>query len=202
MRTKLRALAALFGVAVLLLPSAASAATTTSLSQVINTGTLTYDIVDAGGSPVASPAVAFPSTTFDFACQTQNATFGTASQKVQISNPKLAGVKLDINASTPGDPWDDGSHTYDYNDGAGSGCTNGQMTISGGTFNQTAGATVPTYTMPGGAFSGTSSVTLLNNTSTTAWEGELTGYTMSQKIPAEQPDGTYSLDMTISAISQ
>lgn len=204
MRNTLRALAALFGVAVLMLPMAASAATTTSLSQVINTGTMTYDIVDAGGSPVASPSVAFSSTTFDFACQTETATFGTSSQKVKISNPVLGGVKMDINASNPStDTWDDGnSHTYAYNDGAGSGCTNGQMSISGGTFTQTAGATAPTYTQPGGSFSGTSPVTLLNNTSTTAWNGELTGYTLSQKIPAEQADGTYALSMTISAISQ
>lgn len=206
MRNTLRTLAAFAGVAVLMLPMAASAATTTSLSQVINTGTLTYDIVDGGGSPVASPSVAFSSTTFDFACQTETATFGTASEKVKISNPLLSGVKLDINANTPGtDTWDDGnSHTYAYNDPAGTtaGCTNGQMTISGGTFNQTAGANVPTYTTPGGAFTTTNPVTLLNNTSTTAWEGELTGYTLSQKIPAEQADGTYSLSMTISAISQ
>ncbi|MCA9327015.1 hypothetical protein KDA14_00635, partial [Candidatus Saccharibacteria bacterium] len=202
----LRALAAFAGVAVLMLPMAASAATTTSLSQVINTGTLTYDIVDGGGSPVASPSVAFSSTTFDFACQTETATFGTATEKVQVSNPLLSGVKLDINANTPGtDTWDDGNgHTYAYNDPAGTtaGCTNGQMTISGGSFNQTAGATAPTYTTPGGAFTTTNPVTLLNNTSSTAWEGELTGYTLSQKIPAEQADGTYSLSMTISAISQ
>lgn len=210
MRNKLRALAALMGVAVLMLPMAASAATTTSLSQVINTGTLTYDIVDGTGTPVASPSVAFSSTTFNFACQTETATFGTSSQKISIGNPILGGVKMDINANTPGtDTWTDGgTNSYAYNnataDAATStpGCANGQMSISGGTFNQTAGANAPTYTLPGGSFTGTSPVTLLNNTSTTAWNGELTGYTMSQKIPAEQADGTYSLSMTISAISQ
>ncbi len=203
MRKKLSALVALFAVAGLLLPVAVSAATNTSLSQVINPGTLTYDIVDGAGSPVASPSVAFPATTFSFSCQTQNATFGTASQKVKVSNPVLGGVKLDINAATPAtDNWTTGTENYSYKDAAGSGCTNGQMTVSGGSFTQTAGANVPTYTLPGGAFSSTSPVTLMNNTSTTAWEGELTGYTLSQKIPAEQADGTYSLSMVISAISR
>jgi hypothetical protein len=152
---------------------------------------------------VASPSVAFSATTFNFSCQTQTATFGTASQKVKISNPLLSGVKLDINAQTPAtDTWTSGSDTYKYNDAAGTGCTNGQMTVSSGSFNQTAGANAPTYTMPGGSFSGTSPVTLMNNTSTTAWEGELTGFDLSQKIPAEQADGTYSLNMVVSAISQ
>ncbi len=201
MRTKLRALAALFGVAVLLLPAAASAAPTTSLSQVIGSGTMTYDIVDGSGASVASPSVAFPSTTFDFACQTKSATLGTSTQKVRINNPRLGGVKLDI-AGTGS--WSDGSHTYSYNDGAGSGCTNGQMTVGVGSFdfNQTSGANTPTYTTPGGSFSGATPVTLFNNTSTTAWDADLTGYTLSQKIPAEQPDGTYSLSMTLTAIEQ
>ncbi|QQS17845.1 hypothetical protein IPL68_04225 [Candidatus Saccharibacteria bacterium] len=131
---------------------------------------------------VASPAVSFPTTTFSFSCQTQTATFGTASQKVKIGNPILGGVKLDINAQTPAtDNWTDGAKNYSYKDSAGAGCTNGQMTISGGTFTQTAGANVPTYTMPGGAFTSTSPVTLLNNTSTTAWEAELTGYTLARR---------------------
>ncbi len=203
MRKKLSALVALFAVAGVMLPASVFAATNTSLSQVINPGTLTYDIVDGSGVTVGSPSVAFPATTFSFSCQTQTATFGTASQKVKIGNPILGGVKLDINAQTPAsDQWTDSAKNYSYKDGAGSGCTNGQMTISGGTFNQTAGANVPTYTTPGGAFTSTSPVTLLNNTSTTAWEGELTGYTLSQKIPAEQADGTYALSMVISAISQ
>lgn len=203
MRKKLSALVALFVVAGVLLPTAAFAATNTSLSQVINPGTLTIDIVDGSGVSVVSPAVAFPTTTFSFSCQTQTATFGTASQKVKVSNPVLSGVKVDINAQTPAsDNWTNGSETYSYKDAAGSGCTNGQMSITGGTFTQTAGANAPTYTLPGGAFSSTSPVTLMNNTSTTAWEGELTGYTLSQKIPAEQADGSYSLTMVVSAIAQ
>ena len=200
MRKKISALALLVAAAaVLVVPSAASAATNTSLSQVINAGTLTYDIVNGSNVPVASPAVAFPATSFDFTCQTQTATFGTASEKVKVSNPLFGGVKLDIAGAGT---WTDGSDTYAYNNAAGSGCTGGQMTVSGGSFLKTAGANTPTYTLPGGAFSGATPVTLLNNTSITAWEGELTGYTLSQKIPAEQADGNYTLSLTISAIAQ
>lgn len=202
MRKKLSALVALFVAAGVLLPTAAFAATNTSLSQVINPGTLTIDIVDGSGVSVTSPAVAFPTTTFSFSCQTQTATFGTASQKIKVSNPVLDGVNVDINAQNPTtDNWTNGSETYSYKNPAGSGCTGGQMTISGGSFSKTAGANTPAYTLPGGAFSSTSPVTLMNNTSTTAWEGELTGFTLSQKIPAEQADGSYSLTMVVSAIA-
>jgi hypothetical protein len=100
MRKKLSALVALFAVAGVMLPAVSFAATNTSLSQVINPGTLTIDIVDGTGTSIVSPSVAFPTTSFSFSCQTQTATFGTASQKVKVSNPVLAGVKVDINAQT------------------------------------------------------------------------------------------------------
>lgn len=211
MRKKLSALVAVFAVAGLLLPVVASAAVDTDLTQEIQAGTLTYDIVDATGTAIANPTLAFPSTTFSFSCQTKAQTFGTASQKIKVSNPVLSGVKVDINATDPvAGKWADNTKSYKYNDPAGTtaGCTAGQMTVSGGTFTKTAGANDPTYTMPVGAFvydtgnSTTPAVTLMNNTSTTAWEGELTGYSFSQKIPAEQADGNYTINMTLSAISQ
>ena len=203
MRKKASALVLGLALAVVMVPSAAFAALTPSLSQVINPGTLSVDIVDGSNVPIASPSVAFGATTFDFACQTTTATLGTASQKLQVKNPKKSGVKVDINATTPGNPWSDGgTNSYKYNDATGSGCTNGQMTISGGTFTKTAGAGSPAYTMPVGAFTSTASVTLLNNTGNFAYNADLTNYTLSQKIPAEQTDGTYSLPMTVTFVQQ
>lgn len=206
MRKKLSVLAALAVIlAAVTAPSAAYAATTTSLSQVINAGTMTYDVVDGSGVSIGSPSVAFPATTFDFSCQTKSATLGTPTQKIKIANPRLGGVKLEIAGSGA---WTDGSKTYAYNDstsdGTTAGCANGQMTVSssGFTFNQTAGANSATYTTPVGAFDGSTPVTLFNNDSATAWEGELEGYTLSQRIPAEQADGNYSLSMTLTAITQ
>ena len=204
MRKKISVLAALAVIlAAVAVPSAAHAALSTSLSQVINQGTLSVDFVDGSNASIASPSLSFGAVNFSFSCQAATATLGTASQKLQDKNPKKAGVKIDINASAPStDKWTSGANNYKYNDAAGSGCTNGQLAVSGGSFAKTIGETDPVYTMPGGAFSGTSSVTLFSNTSTTAYNGDITNYTLTQQIPAEQTDGTYSLPMVVSYVAQ
>ena len=204
MRKKLSVLAALAViVAAVAVPSAAQAALSTDLSQVINEGTLSVDFVNGSNVSVDSPSVSFGAVDFSFACQPATATLGTASQKLQVKNPKKAGVLIDLNAVTPAtDEWTSSNDAYKYNDAAGSGCTNGQLAVSGGTFTKTIGATNPTYTTPGGAFSGSTPVTLFSNTSTTAYEGDLTNYTLTQQIPAEQTDGTYSLPMIVSFTAQ
>lgn len=192
-------------VAAVAVPTAAHAALTADLSQVINAGTLSVDIVDGSNLSVASPSVAFGAVNFDFACQDGTATLATASQKLQVKNPVNAGVKVDINAETPAtDVWSDGgTNSYNYNDATGAGCTNGQMTIgSDATFTQTAGAGSPTQTTPGGAFTGATSVTLLNNTGTVAYNADVTGFTLTQKIPAEQAAATYSLPMVVTYVAQ
>ncbi len=67
----------------------ASAATGTDFSQVINTGTLATDILDASRVSVASPTVAMSAKTFSFACQSggsaSTGTFGTNTQCVYDS---------------------------------------------------------------------------------------------------------------------
>lgn len=204
MRKKLSVLAALAVIlAVVSVPSAAHAALNANLSQVINAGTLSVDFVDGSNASIASPSLSFGAVNFSFACQPATATLGTASQKLQVKNPKKAGVLIDLNAVTPAtDVWTSGGNTYKYNDAAGAGCTNGQMAVTGGTFTKTIGANVPTYTTPGGAFSSSSAVTLFSNTGVTAYEGNLTAYTLTQQIPAEQTDGTYSLPMVVSYVAQ
>ncbi len=208
MRKKLSVLAALALIlAVVATPSAAHAALSANLSQVINAGTLSVDFVDGSNVSIATPAVSFGAVDFSFACQDGTATLGTASQKLQVKNPKKAGVKIDLNASAPStDKWTSGANNYKYNDatsdGTTAGCMYGQLAVSGGTFTKTAGSAAPTYTMPGGSFSSTSSVTLFNNTGTQAYNADLTGYSLTQKIPAEQADGTYSLPMVVSYIAQ
>lgn len=196
-------LALLVAAVAVFVPASSFAATNPSLSQVINAGTLSVDIVDGSNVSVASPAVAFAATSFSFSCQPSTATLGTASEKIQVKNPLYGGVKVDLNAVTPAsDVWTSGGNTYKYNDATGAGCTNGQLAVSGGTFTKTAGASTPTQTMPGGAFSGTSPVTLLNNTSATPYNADLTSYTLTQQIPAEQHSGTYSLPMNITYVAQ
>ncbi len=204
MRTKASLFVALLAAVAVLVPAgSASAALRTDLSQLINAGTLSVDIVDNLGAPVGSPSVAFPAKSFSFSCQPSVATFGTATQKIKVANPVAGGVSVSLNAVTPAtDEWSDGSDTYNYNDATGAGCTNGQLAVSGGTFTKTAGVGSPTYTTPGGAFTGVTPVTLLNNTGTVRYEAELTAYTLTQQIPAEQPEGAYSLPMNVDFIAQ
>ena len=199
MRKKVSAFVALFAAAFMLVPSAAVfAATSTNLSQVINQGLQSMDIVDGSGVSIASPAVTFAALPFSFTCQTNTATFGDASQKVAIKNERKAQVSLTMAGSRT---WTNGTDTYNYNDGTTSGCATGQLSVSGGTFTKTAGANTPTNTLPGGAFSGATPVTMFATSGTKyAWDGELTGYTLTQKVPAEQADGTYTLGMTLTAV--
>ncbi len=204
MRKTAFVLALVFAAAAVLVPVSGYAAANPSFTQVINAGTQSVDIVDGSGVSVGSPSVAFGALNFDFACQTSTGTLGTATQKIAVKNPKKAGIKIDLNAVTPAtDVWTSGANTYDFNDATGSGCTNGQLTVgSSPTFTKTAGAGNPTYTTPGGAFSSTSPVTLFNNTGTTAYNAELTNYSLSQKVPAEQTDGSYTLPMNITFVQQ
>lgn len=197
MRKKLSALVALVAAVSVLMPSAVFAATSTNLSQVINSGQQTMDIVDGSGVSVTNPAVSFTDLPFSFSCQTNTATLGTASEKIAIKNQRKAQVSITMAGSGT---WVSGTDTYSYNDGTSSGCATGQLSVSGGSFTKTAGANTPTNTLPGGSFSGATPVTMFATSGTKhAWDGELTGYTLTQKVPAEQAAGTYTLGMTLTA---
>jgi len=207
MRTQAKLFAAALAAVAVLIPfGSASAATNPSFTQVINTANQSIDIVDGTGASVTSPTVAFGAVNFSFSCQDATATLAPSTgtvRKIAVKNPKLAGMKVDLNAVTPAtDKWTDGTKNYDFNDAAGSGCTGGQLSVGAGTFTKKAGSGTPTQTAPGGAFSSVSPVTLLNSTGTTPYEAELTDYALTQKIPAEQADGSYSLPMNITFTQQ
>ncbi len=206
MRTKASVLVTLLAAIAVLVPAgAASAATNPTLSQIINGGSLTVDIVDSTNSnaTVAAPTVAFGATNFSFNCETATATLGTATQQIYVSNMVENGVKLDLNSAVPGtSKWTDGANNYKYDDATGSGCTAGQMSVDAtGTFTQDDGATAPDVSQAASSFSSTSPVTLLTTTTDKAWTGSLEGIDLSQKVPAEQSPGTYSLNMVLSAIA-
>ena len=55
----------------------------TTLSQTINAGTLSVDIVDASDVSVGSPSVAFGAMTYSFDPATTTGTLGAAAQKIQ-----------------------------------------------------------------------------------------------------------------------
>lgn len=190
-----------------LMPAIVLASPQGKLNQVINAGTLSTDIVDAGGATVATPSFSMSAASVKTACQTITGSYGDATQRVAVDNPggANAGWTLAIAATSgPTASWSNGgSDTYKFNDASGSGCTNGQLSLDpsvatlglSGTSTNT-GITKGTST----AFiSGTSdAITLMSAAASSEdiWNGYLTGIGVSQKIPASTPAGTYTLDLT------
>jgi len=179
-------------------------------------GALTVDIVDSGGSSVASPSVALSAVNLGFSCQTATATFGVASEKIRVTNTTAGATWTLTLAADSGSTavWSTGSLYYDFNDGGGSptGCGDGgdadgyagQLTIdaSGGTITPEGGCSTTGLSLGSStAFSEgvTDSITLLTAgaTADTSCYWDLTGVSISQKIPAEQALGGYSLNMTL-----
>ena len=192
-----------------LLPTA-TFAQSSDVTQVINPGVLSSAILNSSGSVVASPVFGMSATNFSFNCQTSTGTLGTDSQRLYIINPSATnGVNtwaLQLSASGS---WTSGANSYAYNNPAGSGCTGGQLTVNPGvgtvvddctsTACQNAVITQGSST----AMSGTTPVTLMNSAaSDTVYRGYITGVGLSQAIPAEQPAGSYSLDVTLTAVIQ
>ena len=200
----------------------AFAANTPTLSQTINNGVLSTDILDASRVTVGSPSASMSAKTLSFSCQSggsaSTGTLGTTSQRLYVINPGGAdnGWTLTL-AATSGatSTWTSGGNGMDFNDPTTSGCTDGadtdskggQLTVdpSGGTLTADCASCTTSNITKGSsaAFNQgtTDSVTLLNAAlaSDNVWQGYLTGATLSQTIPAETPSGTYSLNMTLTA---
>jgi hypothetical protein len=204
-----RGMAILASLTVLFVPAVASASSQPTLNQTVNAGTLSTNILQSDdATPVASPSVAFPAKNVGFACQTSAATLGDTNNKLNVTNLASNNGWTLTMAATSGFSanWDDGaSHTYKFNDTAGSGCTNGQMSIDPSVSTLTAdcsSACVNTNITKGSVASydhagSTDSVTLLSSSDGNPWKGYLTGVSLSQKIPATQHAGSYTLGMTI-----
>lgn len=205
--------AVLTGLSLLALPALAYASNTPTLNQTVNAGTLTTNIYQSDDTtPVASPSVAFAAVNRSFSCQTNAATLGDTSNKLNVTNfGSNNGWTLTM-AATGGaaSTWSDGgTNSYKFNDATGSGCTNGQLTVDPSASTLTldcSSACTATGVTKGSStafVSGTqNSVTLASSTSGSAWEGYLTGISLSQKIPASQAAASYSLGMTITVTAQ
>lgn len=205
-----RIAAVVTGISLLAIPGLVAASSTPTLNQTVNAGALSTDIRQAGDiTSVTSPAVAFPALNRSFSCQTNTATLGDSSNLLNVTNfGTNNGFTLAL-AATGGSSatWSSTVPvvaSYAYNNPAGSGCTNGQMTVdpSAATLTldcnsacTTTGVTQGSATTYNGTT--TTSATLLTSTSSAAWEGYLTGVSLSQKVPASQASGSYSLGMSI-----
>jgi hypothetical protein len=181
---------------------------------------LSVDIVDASGVTVASPSLAMSSITASGVCQTSTGTLGVSAQKIRVSNTTVTpGWSLSI-AATAGatGSWSSGGSTYDFNDPSGSpaGCADGgdADTLSGqlsvdpsvSTITPQSGCTTTGLTKgTSSAFNQgvTNSVTLVNASASTGtscfWD--VTGVSLSQKVPNLQPNGAYSLPMTVTIVA-
>lgn len=204
----------------------AYAANNSSLSQTINPGTLSTDIMDASRVAVGSPAVAMTAKNFSFDCQTgagaSTGTFGTNTERIYASNGDAADNGWTLTLAATGGAttrWANGGATshIDFNDptGATAGCTDGadadtssgQLTVnpSVGTLTTDCGSCTTANISKGAsaAFNQgtTDSITVLNAAATSddIWRGYLTGTTFSQTIPAETPADSFTINLTLTA---
>ncbi len=215
MKRKLRGIAA--GLAAIVCcvyasPMSVGASPTSQLQQLISSGTLTTDILDASQVTVASPSVTLAALNVSTSCQTTTGTFGANTQRIYVDNPGATanGWVLSI-AATSGNTatWTNGSNTYAFNNAAGSGCTGGQMTIdpSVGTVTPQSPATntgISKGTSTAFNQGTTDSIQLVTASSSAnaIWRGYLTGVSVSQKVPASTPAGSYTLSLTQTVVSQ
>ncbi|MDP3004420.1 MAG: hypothetical protein Q8N43_02875 [Candidatus Azambacteria bacterium] len=195
------------------------ASSTSSFTQTINAGALGVDIVTSGYVTVGSPTVAMTAATFSFACQTKTGSFGAAEEMIYVTNPDASdtGWAVSVAASAVGSVWDGAVSDFDFNDPTGSGCTDGadtpdtvggQMTVDASVATLAVGqcsACVVTNVSKGSsaAFSSgvTDTITILTGAAASDDIGDwkLTGVSISQKIPAEQPAASdYDINIVLS----
>lgn len=170
---------------------------------------LNADLVDAAGSTVGSPTVTLSSISPSFICQTVTGSLGSSTQKIRVNNTTdNPAWSLALAATSgPSAVWaapTSPPHSYSYNNSAGSGCTAGQLTTdaSVGTLSAQSGCTAAGVSKGSSTsyVSGSvNSVVLLSATTPAQIDcyWELVGVSLSQKIPAGQLGGNYSLAMTL-----
>lgn len=172
--------------------------------------TLTASFVDTGGGPVGNPAISFSARPTTFSCQTSTATLGLSAQKIRVLNRTANGNWSLSLAATGGNAatWTNGSNTYTYNNPADSGCASGMLSVNPSTSTLSPIYTDCTNTGLTRGTAGTynnpsvSSITILSAASTKPNCGwDITGIGLTQTIPAETKAGTYSLNMTLTAVS-
>lgn len=179
-------------------------------------GSLSVDIVNSGGTSVASPSVGMSAVTIGFDCQTSTGTLGTSSERIRISNTTVTPGWTVAIAATAGATatWSSGGNNFDFNDGSGApaGCADGgdadafagRMTLnpSVGTSTPQGGCTNTGVSLGSStpfAQGVTDSVTLISasGSASTNCYWDLTGVTVSQTIPVQQAAGTYTLNLTL-----
>lgn len=194
--------------------SIASASNQSTLNQAINDGSKSVDVVDGSGVTVASPSVSFGAASFSFDTQDGTGTLGTAAQAIRAYNPTAGATwSVSIAASSPTALWTSGGNTYDFNDTSGytdgvdTDTKGGQMTINpavgtiagvSGCATTNVSAGTSTSFVEGSA----NSIGLMTAASgaPTYCRWDLTGISLTNKIPASQPSGAYSLSLVLTIV--
>jgi hypothetical protein len=167
---------------------------------------LSTDVVDGSGNSVVSPGVTMSSATYQFSCQTVTGTLGTSSQKIRISNNTATPTWTLSVAATGGSAskWSVASLQYAFNNPSSSGCGSGQLTINPATGELAPQSGCPSTGLALGSSAAFNSGVLdsislatANSSAAINCYWDLTGVSLSQKIPAEQMVGAYSINLTL-----
>jgi hypothetical protein len=181
-------------------------------------GSLSADIVDSDGDSVTSPTVTMSPAAFALVSQTVDGTFGESTQRLRIENTTASAPwSLSVAADAgPTATWSTGSQEYDFNDpspSAGDGIDadgfGGQLEVdpSVATSAPEGGCTNTGISLGSqSAFNqedATNSITIVSadGTAETSCYWDITGVDLLQSIPAEQVNGAYTIDMTITAVA-
>ncbi len=180
---------------------------------------LSADIVNASNVSVATPSISFSNMNFNFACQTNTATLGVSAQQVRVVNTTATSTWTLSIAATSGASalWTNGgTRTYDFNDPTGTGCNDGadgdsvggQLSINPAVATITPDASCSNTGVAAGVSSAfnqgvTDSIVLVTGNASAEvncmWN--ITGIGISQKIPAEQSESSYSIGLTMTLVA-
>lgn len=166
-------------------------------------------VVNSSNVPISSPSFAMTASTTSFSCQTTTGTLGNSNARIRaaVGSDYNFGWTLSLGATGgTSATWSNGSgSTYAYNNPAGSGCTAGQLTVSGAsaTYQHAcigAGIGVSTFSGVDSYSNGSVDAITLISAGVAANLGcyrYAYGYTLTQNIPPEKRSGTYTLGLTL-----
>ena len=175
---------------------------------------LAVTVINDTNDTVDVPSVNFGSLETGPSTQTTNGLLGTNSQRIVVINGTgNASWSLSIAAESTDSVWEDGVHSFDFNDSISDGSDTD--TVGGGlTVNPSSITITPsdgcssTGIASGGqtTFSEgtTDTITLVSAGSSagTDCSWELTNVQLSQQVPPGQTNGTYALTMTLTVVAQ
>ncbi len=190
------------------------ASSNSTYNQTINTSSQSVDIVDADGNSVTSPSVTFGAISFSFSTQDPTGTFGTSDERIRAYNPTTDDTwTVNLAGSSTTATWTDSSLHYDFNDdqgytdGTDTDSYGGQMTVDpsaeGSSLSGVSGCStsnVSKGTSNSFVEGSVDSIDLMSAASgaATFCRWDLTGVGLTQKVPASQASGSYSLTMALS----